>query len=432
MANQQHIEWLFEGVDKWNARREKENFQPDLSDTNVRGEFEDAGRLNHNKEIPLADINLSNAILINCNLTLADLTNANFTNADLANACLSEARLFGARFVDAGLNDTDLIETDISNANFGGVELWRAFLYPESGPVHDRQQQTYISSISDLLSAIDGMKGQHDFPYLYYFRGEVKDCWELRPSLMRDDTPSDLMSHESDMLRELTSRRPEEFSNTNSALDQWVLAQHHGLKTRFLDIMKNPLVGLYFASENKGGDADLHDGRLHVFVAPQSLVKPYNSDTVSIVANFARLSKRDQDSLLGKTKAFVSSPYRDAMDRLCQLVQAEKPYFAERINPKDFYRVLIIEPQRSIERLRAQTGALLVSAYHNLFEKNAILQVNQFIPVYTHYKFTIPSKNKEGIRTELGLLNITRETLFPGLETAAEAVMHAYGGGVSK
>ena len=30
MATQKHIEWLLEGVNAWNERREQENFQPDF------------------------------------------------------------------------------------------------------------------------------------------------------------------------------------------------------------------------------------------------------------------------------------------------------------------------------------------------------------------------------------------------------------------
>ena len=61
--------------------------------------------------------------------------------------------------------------------------------------------------------------------------------------------------------------------------------QHYGLKTRLLDITRNPLVALFNACEEDGEK----DGRLHVFAVPSDLIKSFNSDTVSIIANFAKL-----------------------------------------------------------------------------------------------------------------------------------------------
>ena len=39
---------------------------------------------------------------------------------------------------------------------------------------------------------------------------------------------------------------------------------------------------------------------------------------------------------------------------------------------------------------------------------------------------TIPARCKENILKELRLLNITRETLFPGLDASADAVTERY------
>ena len=96
------------------------------------------------------------------------------------------------------------------------------------------------------------------------------------------------------MLNELMSRQPEAFSGLTSAFSQWVLAQHYGLKTRLLDITRNPLVALFNACEEDGEK----DGRLHVFAVPSDLIKSFNSDTVSIIANFAKLRHAEQNLLL--------------------------------------------------------------------------------------------------------------------------------------
>ena len=169
------------------------------------------------------------------------------------------------------------------------------------------------------------------------------------------------------------------------------------------------------------------------------MVKPFNSDTVSIVANFARLPRGEQNLLLGKTKEDAkedvepSGPpgtgpnrYRAALEHLYQLIQEEKPSFAERIDPKDFLRVFVVEPQRSFERLRAQSGAFLLSAFHERYEATSIRKWNSDTPMYHHYVLTVPARAKKGILDELSMASITRENLFPGLEETARAIRGRY------
>ncbi len=114
------------------------------------------------------------------------------------------------------------------------------------------------------------------------------------------------------------------------------------------------------------------------------------------------------------------------MRRLYQLIRQEKPYFDERIDPRDLYRVFVVEPQQSSERVRAQSGAFLVSALHEQFERDKILDLNANIPIYAHYKLKIPAGSKEAILNDLALLNVTRETLFPGLDESAKAVIESH------
>ena len=86
----------------------------------------------------------------------------------------------------------------------------------------------------------------------------------------------------------------------------------------------------------------------------------------------------------------------------------------------------MVEPQQSSERLRAQAGAFLVSAFHERFERDEMLKWNKNIPVYAHYELTISGGHKDRIMEDLQLLNVTRETLFPGLDSSAESVGDAF------
>ena len=481
MADEQHIQWLLEGVEFWNAQRLKEKFNPDLSGMRISRVFRDTGKANPpgQSRVSLCGINLGSnleedalveisgssysdnpfletlatnlvgtsfqgADLANAKFDFADLrgasfsgcnlTGADFTKADLSGADLRGTDLIGANLAYANLNGTHVFGADLTNAkvwntNLAGTSLamaepWIALLYPpmDTSPEHHTDGDEPVRSIPDFMSYIRTVKGNHSESVLY-FRGESRCGWELRPSVMRDG----LMASENAMLIDLISRRPEEFSGTTSALAQWVLAQHHGLKTRFLDVTKNPLVALFHACREGG-----QDGRIHVLAAPKELVKPFTSDTISVIANFARMARHDQDAFLGKRQCSlcekINRPddYQEAKRRLYQLVRAEKPYFDERINVGDLYKAFIVEPQQSSERIRAQSSAFLASAFHEQFERREILAWNYGIPIYAHYNLTISGKYKAQIVEDLRLLNITHETLFPGLEVSAEAVTNFY------
>ena len=485
MANPQHVKWLNEGVEAWNRRRKINPFTPDLSGVSFAPADRMAAltlspslslaQLRHlprppagwskakfnginfsganlsQAQLPFADLtdaNLSNANLKHANLNQAFLCRAILQNARLNGANLSQATLLGANLGSANLQKADLQGAGLSEANLAGAtltgallnatwtngtnliganltdlaylppELWKAKLFPENqSPKQHPIQSTSVETVGSLLESLKEIKDLHkraDEEVSLYFRGESQCGWKLRPSVMRQDS---LLTSESRMLLELISRRPEDFSHASSALAQWVLAQHHGLKTRFLDITSNPLVALFHASEAEDPEGP-KPGRLHVFSVPQSLVKPFNSDTVSIIANAAKLSRDDQHYLIQASMG----RYSNALRRLYQLIRVEKPYFDERIDPRDFFRVIVVEPQQSSERIRAQSGAFLASVFFPRFERDEILNWNGDTPVYAHYKLSVSGENKRHILAELRSMNITREKLFPGLDVSAKDI----------
>lgn len=457
MANQDHVQLFAQGVTDWNRRREENPFQPDLSGERLGGQplgdptapatFARCSGV----DLHLADLRGTDLGLTD--LTGADLSYANLEGASLMGADLTGASLLGARVKNANLRAANLSYANLEHADFTEAHLedaalsrvstlpasiWNAKLYPPSEfSSQPSIEVTRIDSVNCLLENVGRIRAALGESARLFFRGESQCGWELRPSLMRRP---DLIELEHEMLADLMTRRPGEFSNASTALDQWVLAQHHGLKTRFLDITKNPLVALFHACEQ---DLDV-EGRLHVFGASRSLIKRFNSDTLSIVANYCSLENTEKSTIIRKDDPSLHHgewPPRRVWCRLyspgnaerrtyarvlVHKIQERRPEFQERVDPRDLYRVFVVEPLQFAERIRVQSGAFLVSGFHERLERTEILKWNADIPVYSHYELLISSRGKECILKDLGLLNLTRETLFPGLDASAAAVTQEY------
>ena len=457
MADQNHVSWLHEGVEAWNARRSSTDFVPDLSGVRLDPAGAGLESLTDLKSYNFEKANLQDAILIGVDFSESNLANADlrrvsacnvrFCNAMLGGANLHQARLFGADLSSAFLRFADLTETELELANLTDADmrfakvsgarlneailarantlaakLWQAVLFERddtSANLHSQGDPVAVGSVSNLLEAIRKLDTRP-----LYFRGEQRCGWRLMPSVFRQD----LAKVEHKLLNDLISRRPEELGGTKSALEQLQIAQHYGLKTRLLDITKNPLVALYFACEPHA-EYDNEDGRLHVVSVPESLIRAFNSDTISIVTNFVKLSLQDKSWLLGRHGRHPQQPYSarfnfdEIMARLYQKIREEKPHFSERIDMKDLYGVFVVEPQQSDERVRAQSGAFLVSAFREEFDYQEAEDWNGAVRPYRHCSLNIPRESKKSILEDLRVVGITRQTLFPGLESSAKEVM---------
>ena len=462
MADKKYIEWLLEGKTAWNKRRELHDFRPHFSSVDFVDIFRQAGQLDHNGRVPLNEYDLSYTAFYGTNLSRVDFqgTNlresrllgtrhhkTNFSQADLTDAEFGVGYLGGADLSSATLQETDLVGVNLTGADLGWSRFWQAKLFPDStdvvksvAPPDAGNKDQRIERVSDLIERCLEMRNRYEGLTLY-FRGERDSAWDLRPSVMRpsNDETFKLRAHEGEMLRDLISRRPEDFGGMTSALEQMVVAQHHGLKTRLLDVTRNPCVALFSACDRRdpvGKSLDnTMDGRLHVFAVQKELVKPFDSDAVSIISNFAKLNRGYQNLLLGKTgeASQAEDPdiplqyiYPEAMRHLYHFIRQEKPQFEKLIDPRDFFRVFIVEPKQSFERIRAQEGAFIMSAFHERFERDQVLSHTQNLPVYECDTIIVPCEQKELILEELGLLNFTRETLYPSLDEVADRITQCY------
>jgi hypothetical protein len=90
------------------------------------------------------------------------------------------------------------------------------------------------------------------------FRGVSKSAYDLKPSIARvpaKNTES-LLQFEQEIFEEFQSRALPYLKHEPKTKIEWLyLAQHYGIPTRLLDWTTNPLIALYFAS-NQSHDAD--------------------------------------------------------------------------------------------------------------------------------------------------------------------------------
>ena len=233
MGNQQHVKWLFEGAEDWNARRKNDGFKPDFSTVDLYFACKLEGKLDIDGNIPLSDFHLSgsnfresrlcqwtdtgaadlrNAQLWatdfrDCYLTNAKLDGARIVGGQLQRANLSSASLRGAKLMSANLDGTDLSQADLSGAdlqlaylgksslsyaNLSNADLttailvgadlscsqpWTARLFPKSKDLSNLSSGglgKQIRGIGDLTEAVAKLRSKNDFDGEIYFRGEAK------------------------------------------------------------------------------------------------------------------------------------------------------------------------------------------------------------------------------------------------------------------
>jgi hypothetical protein len=123
MANPEHLEILWQGVEAWNSWREREGIYltPDLKDADLIG-------------INLVSYyfvltQFNGADLFYANLNGANARGADFTGANLQNAHCNGTDLHGATLKDANLRGVDFGGANISEVHIDGANLYQARLY---------------------------------------------------------------------------------------------------------------------------------------------------------------------------------------------------------------------------------------------------------------------------------------------------------------
>ena len=253
------------------------------------------------------------------------------------------------------------------------------------------------------------------------YRGHGSTEFRLQPSIFRK---TGMRENEHILLRELVAAHPEDFNGDTSALEMLVRMQHYSLPTRLLDVTFNPLVALYFACESvkkrirregRPGTRTVDmNGDVVVLTVLKRRIRYFDSDTVSCLANLARLSwthKKNIDTDQDLDDFNGSTPVK----RLLHFILQEKNGFLPEIEPNDLNSISLVKPKQNNKRILAQSGAFFA---FGLDEE--IVNGNANGIKVEH--ITIDAASKGDILRELDKLGVNEKALFPEIERAARYI----------
>lgn len=268
--------------------------------------------------------------------------------------------------------------------------------------IHDIPPSGAVHSFRDIIDAVGHINiswkerwGMDDPGFC--FRGCDDQTYSLNPSILRDFCPTDLEQLallENNIWTEFRVRSiPLLGRHVSNAWEALLIAQQHGLPTRFLDWSRNIAVAAYFAVR----DIQLDD----------------KDGAIWLMAGRHLMELR---SLNGFHKTVIGDPNIASMGVRDGIVGIED--FNEQ-------EPIVIQPDQVVPRIVAQGGIYTLHTFRKYaLEMNAIRDREQHGDGCYLHKLIVPSCCKDGIRSELSLAcGISEETVFPDLDGFARSFL---------
>jgi hypothetical protein len=259
--------------------------------------------------------------------------------------------------------------------------------------------------LTDFIDKVSKIPRKKD--HTLFFRGHANQNFSALPAIFRPIPKSanseKYIDKEAQLFHNMIMQCPDEFKGLISTFDHLVKMQHYSLPTRLLDITTNPLVALYFACCEFIDIDDGLNGEVIVYQIPNSEIKFYNSDTVSVISNLAQLN----------------NDFDDDKGKLVQIIKNEKPYFLDGIDKNDLTKVICVQPKQDNKRIIKQSGAFLLFGMGDDLEKHTAAKIPSAFSL-REFNISIPRKNKEQFLESLEYIAISEATLFPEIDNVAK------------
>lgn len=265
----------------------------------------------------------------------------------------------------------------------------------------------------------------------YIFRGQGDTEWPLESTLLRfvkrchseRNDPETPNIYEGEMLKEFKYRFPlydsSKVIEANNNVEWLALMQHYGTPTRLIDFTSSIFIALFFALDGSY-DKDSAIWAVRKFAPEQEHVKAY------CLKNKCSSVSHDVLNAYFHEKANTYIGRYQGKDGIDEIVPIYPNIANERITIQQGLFLMSTNLHKSFEdvfnsvmgiddnKLETDIESLLKSSYHR-FAKLGIKNLIQF-------KIVIPRKFKWELSQLLHQMNISSETLYPGLEGMAKSL----------
>lgn len=224
------------------------------------------------------------------------------------------------------------------------------------------------------------------------FRGQANSNWVLDSSITRKKK---LLKSENYLFQKILSLRPNEFHNDVSDYEKLITMQHYGLPTRLLDVTRNPLISVFFASNNL--DEKDQDGLVYIF-ENKDMIEPDDPKVYCLM----KIIKTQEINICDTCDDNVENCHYHKGNKLINL--------AEKKSKKHFLKDnWLIRGVAKNQRITNQSGDFIFVGLGENSRKN-----EQLKSLPSRY-LVIDHKVKKNLLEYLEVMNIHGGTVYPDL-----------------
>lgn len=266
-----------------------------------------------------------------------------------------------------------------------------------------------INSFSDYFTQLKNIQKTLREDEILCYRGASNIVNSAMPGVVWETH-----GKESEAYHSLLLEYPEEFDNKTDHLGTLAKMQHYGLHTRLLDVSGNILVSLYFAANSNPNI----DGYVEVFRVKKTEILTHNSDKALMLSCLPCFDDKTQNEIKkfcehNKGKIDESKiKGNEAMVRFLHEVRGEYPAFECAIIGEHLLNSYFVRANKNNQRMKVQDGYFII---HGLDKSRS----ERMIENHRVMKLIIKSNAKEEIMSDLRMMGIHDDTIYPDLERTA-------------